>query len=197
MTAVGDFFQIRASGEHLGQSFENVWWYNISTVASSGNRMSAFLTRFATMLLPLQTYVVDSMEINLLVAQNWKQSAESASTASAFVGAVATASMPTWLTYTVSWNRLGAGYNYPMKRIPGVPEALTDGNDILNDTRSALLAWAYDMLTINTGVGDLAQMIAFKKTPPLGVSDPSPTIYRPQIPTTSRAVKLGTQKTRK
>lgn len=197
--AAGDPYQMRVTSTFLGQSIENVFWFYQNTNGSAPNPISGLITAFIGLFIqPIENYQNEEYSWDSIEVQNWQTVTQAGSALTAGeVGLVAGTPMPSWVNYTISWNRLGAGYNYPMKRISGVDETMTDGNDVAGAAATAIAAIANDIISFNTAQGANFALMAYGNPPPLGAANQLNPIYRPQFPTAVRGVKLGTQKTRK
>ena len=195
--ALNDNYKAVVSGTYLGQLCQNVFWYSQT---STGGGVSA-ITELANYIKAnwcedLAVYQSDLFTWTDITVTNWYTGAESVSIDPAEVGTLASEGLPTWFVYNISWNRSGAGYNYPSKRVSGVAESMIEDGGIVAATKTAIISLAGGMLGMTTTGGVVYSMRAFSPAPELG-QNPYVPPFRFQAPTAARTVVLGTQKTRK
>lgn len=197
--ANNEYYQVRVVGDHLGKAWEHVWWIWQGTGVTNTNITDELANWFNSQIYDLLANILsDSWSVNSIIVQNWNQAAQSYILASTVVGEVVGESMPSWINATVKYSRAGAGYNYPMKRVNGLPESATDGNTLESTFATTLNAVMDNVLSITgiTGSGALSYF-AFGKTPPLLTTNIFNDTYRPQYPSALAGTILGTQKSRK
>lgn len=195
--ALNENYKIIVAGTYMGQLCENVFWYTQDD-AGVGYADTVELAQFVADSWVEEIRAYQSVEFtwDTLELVNWSTGIEAVSIALALPGTAGGDMLPPWFVFNMSWNRRGAGYNYPSKRISGVTEnSLSDGGITLL-SQTALLAIGATMVGFSSTVGTSYHMAAFSPAPPLGVNPYGPG-YRFQTPTSIRAVKLGTQKSRK
>lgn len=195
--ALNDNYKAVVTGTYLGQTCQNVFWYSQT---STGGGIAA-ITELANYIQAnwcedLAVYQSDLFEWTDITVTNWYTGTEAVSIDPAVVGTLTSEGLPAWFVYNISWNRSGAGYNYPSKRVSGVAESQIVDGDILGSTKTAIISLAAGMLGMTTTGGVVYSMRAFSPAPELG-QNPYGSGFRFQAPTAVRTVGLGTQKTRK
>lgn len=196
--AQGDYYQIRATGLYLNLAWENVYWVYQGSAGTNANITTALAQWFEdNIYLELEPFMSDQWSLEQIVCQNWRNVSQADVIAGEAVGDVTTAGMPSWVNYTVSFNRFGAGFNYPMKRFNGVPEVNTTGNNLATGIEAGITAVMENLFSISVTGGAALGYMVLGITPPIGTNDPLGNTYRSQFPNAVRGVKLGTQKTRK
>lgn len=196
--AQGDYYNVRVQGQYAGQGWENVYWVYQGSAGSVSNITTSLVSWFNTNIYDaIKGVCHEDWTVGQITVQNWRNVSQADAAESTVVGQVATAGMPTWLNYTISFNRFGAGYNYGMKRINGVPEANTDGNDVASGTVTTLSGAFDNLFSISVTGGASLGFMVVGNPPPIGTDNILQAQYRVQFPNAIRAVNLGTQKTRK
>lgn len=198
--ANADQYKIVLKGSYGGEVINNIFW--VSQVGGGGNSMATdltnhFLTQWVQRIAAFQADTYEHQEIQVY---NWNNPLDVAVDTTTEEGQVVDTGMPSYVTYNVRFNRGGTGFNYPQKRIAGVPESLTAINSLTGTTAADILA------AINTnffggwsGVSGATPLwYAVSPQPPFGtlVSPGVPAGTRVQFYNTAIGVKLGTQKSR-
>lgn len=197
MTSMFHYFKTTVQGTYLGQSWENVWWHTIQSPTDGSDLSQEVAQEVWDTYTELEPVLVDGCTITQVESINWYTGTEVGTVTGSLVGDVSSAGMPSWVCYTVSWSRTAVGRNYPMKRIPGVPEAATTGNDLVSTYRDALLDFGESMRVLELPSGYNFLMFVVGENPPLLTFDLVASPYRIMYPPSVRDAKLGTQKTRK
>lgn len=192
---IGHVYKVVTNMDYLGQNCQNAWWF----IHQSGGGSAVAQELADALHTEFYENIVLVCNVGLQVLStlviDYNDGIDTGENNDVISGEVAGTPMPSYVTYNISWNRAGAGRNYPQKRIPGVDESLTAGNN-LNPTVSSTIAPIADavcLLELPSG----ANMQMFTLNPPIEIGQPIGPGNKVQFPDAFRSVKLGIQRSRK
>lgn len=196
MTTINDYFQVRVAGQVNGKNWNNIYWYDVEVAGTARDISGDILAEVEAAYTIIVGELVNSMSVTDISVANWLNASEFSQDNPALVGAILTTPMPRWITANVLFARRGTGYNYPQKRLPGVPEAATLGDDLTSGFKDAITDALDAIVKINTTDGWQVGMRAYNPQPKFGqtVNEPA---FRIQSLTAVQDVRIGTQKTRR
>lgn len=129
MAVPGDILRLKSFGSYLGQSFLNVWFYEVNTVTNGTVNLfrmaQAWGNGFGSSVLPsLST----SLSVNRIVIDNLTDGLEFADIGVVLPGGAAGDNAPSSLAFGVDLIRTTKITRQGYKRFPGVPEGTVSGN---------------------------------------------------------------------
>lgn len=194
--ALSDHYVVVMQGTYLEQVVNNRWVFYQNS-PRNGDNANPLANKLALDFIgDITQYQNEEFTWESVSVTNWDNPTELGFAGlSGADGEVAGTPMPSWVTYTTLFNRAGAGYRYPQKRLAGVDETLTDGNSIATLTAAGITAIMDNFCRFNDANGVEWAYIAVNKLPPIGSWGGSG--LREQFPLTAIRTQLGSQRTRR